>query len=256
MSMKYNPSIGEIVEFLSEEGAEGFSLEEVEMAEQHLGVKYPKPYRDYLLRYGKSEANDVFNHIVEPREEMLTTHEYLAEDDLVEDCADEDDPDDIYTKLSHLPQEQWETVLDNYVLIWFENQGCWSAGYRMKDLQAGIEDPPIYLSVEDDFVTYKKVSDNLEDFLWEMLREAAFEAPSEVLNEKEEIAYWMDKLGIDKEKLALEHFEPLNDRKARQGACLDEEHGRLYFYYERDDSIEFSCATKDEMDIVFDEDEE
>ena len=61
---------------------------------------------------------------------------------------------------------------ENYIILWSENQCVWTAGYLLKDLQAKNPNPPVYISVNDDLITYVKCVDNIELFLEKMFEEA------------------------------------------------------------------------------------
>lgn len=80
--------------------------------------------------------------------------------------------DDEYFSLWQLPVEKWSSITENYIILWSENQGVWTAGYLLKDLQAENPNPPIYISANDDLITYVKCVDNIELFLKIMFEEA------------------------------------------------------------------------------------
>lgn len=80
--------------------------------------------------------------------------------------------DDEYFSLWQLPVEKCSSITENYIILWSENQGVWTAGYLLKDLQAENPNPPIYISANDDLITYVKCVDNIELFLKIMFEEA------------------------------------------------------------------------------------
>ena len=181
MAIQYDPSLSALMDFFCEGAHQGFPEADVQAAEARLGVALPPRYRAFLLAYGGDAVNSHFNQISEP-EQICTTYEILEEElpewepefqKALRDGTEARYEDNDYFRLWRLPKDRWGEVTDNYVLIWFENQGVWSAGWRLEDLLAGVPDPPVYMSTEDDYVTYQKVTEGIEDFLFEMLREAA-----------------------------------------------------------------------------------
>lgn len=162
----------------------GFSLEEILEAEKRIGVKLPKVYRNYLKIYGKDAVNTKYNNIIPPCD-IDTSYNHIDydladwEDEFKEakkNNKEEKYADNEYYSLWCLPQEQWKQITDNYLLIWYENQGVWFAGYKLSDLSEGMEDPPVYITTNDDMVSFKKCCDNTEDFLKMMFEEAEAES--------------------------------------------------------------------------------
>lgn len=182
MAIQYEPSLPELMDFFCEGEHRGFPEGGIQGAEARLGLSLPPVYRDFLLAYGLDPINFHFNQLQYPGE-LYTTYAIL-EDELrsrapdfekaLRDGAEADCADDPYFRLWRLPRERWGEVTDNYLLIWYENQGVWSAGYRVRDLLDKQADPPVYLSVNDDYVTYQKWTDGTEDFLREMLLQASY----------------------------------------------------------------------------------
>ncbi len=159
----------------------GFTKEAVLAAEQRLGVQLPQIYREYLMKYGLDKINYEYNFILEP-ETIATTYEIIQEslddewqeefEEAVQEGRQEEYADNEYFTLWQIPESEWHTVTDNYVIVWTENQGVWNAGYLLRDLQQGKTDPPVYISTEDDFITFAKYTDGTEAFLEEMFRQA------------------------------------------------------------------------------------
>ncbi len=173
-------NIGEIVE-LYQIPEVGFSENEIKGAEQNIGVNLPSNYRNYLMQYGLAKINYVYNHLVKP-ENIKTTYQ-LIQQDIQKNWENEflsakntgnmsKYNNDDYFSLWQLPVEKWSSITENYIILWSENQGVWTAGYLLKDLQAANPNPPIYISVNDDLITYVKCVDNIELFLKKMFEEA------------------------------------------------------------------------------------
>ncbi len=123
--------------------------------------------------------------------------------------------------------EKWDAITKNYVLIWYENQGVWYAGYLLSDLQNGVKNPPVYISTNDDFITFKKFTSDTQEFLTEMLWQAYgyFGRDSyQFYKEKKEIRTFCLKNEIDLTRLQNEYSGYYS------GNCLDIENEILYFY--------------------------
>ncbi len=243
MAVKYHLTLSEMMDFFCATEHQGFSIWEIEETEGRLGISLPQPYREYLLHYGKDRVNTYYNQMMEPQK-IYASYELIEEDladewveeyrEAVEQGKEAEYASDPYFQLWRLPVERWDTVTENYVIIWYENQGVWSAGYRKKDLLDGIADPPVYISTNDDYVTYAKCADNTEAFLIEMLRGAA-----RGWNKGE---WYTDLAGIER-VLADAGIAPERLREpSGNGTCMDE--GHLYFYYESDDYRELLAANR------------
>lgn len=241
MELKYNLSLSELMDFFCETEHQGFSMEEIEEAEKRLGVSLPQLYKDFLSEYGKDKVNTHHNHLVEP-EGIDSSYELLWEDledewteeyqEAVAKGCESEYASDPYFQLWQLPVERWNTITEDYILIWYENQGVWSAGYKKKDLLNGVANPPIYISTNDDYVAYAKCSDDTELFLIEMLRAAAMGwNEGERFTDMAEIERVLLDAGVDLERLRA---------PSGNGTCSDGEH--LYFYYVSDDYSELLIA--------------
>ena len=181
--MQYQVSIPTLMDFFCQGEHQGFSEADIQTAEKTIGVALPTIYRDFLKTYGLDPINNRHNHINCPPKGIVTSYSYIQ--DTLEDWAEEFQEakeqgqenrykDNGYFALWQLPQEKWSAITDNYVLLWCENQGVWNAGYRLSDLQAGLTDPPLYISTNDDYISFAKCADNLDTFLLSMLWDAAY----------------------------------------------------------------------------------
>lgn len=229
MELRYHISIQELMDFYSEEH-KGFSKEEIQKAEQKIGVSLPDIYKDFLLKYGKDDMNDTYNHLFPPDEistsyldiqdtlENVLTPDF--EDAVQNGTAKEEYADNPYFTLWKLPREQWHTITQNYVLLWCENQGIWQAGYLLQDLLDGKENPPIYLGIDDDIIEFEKIADNLEQFLLNMSLQAE-EYLMDDYTEEDEIASVLSNANIDIKK--LKSCGPI-------GTCFDITNQILYYF--------------------------
>lgn len=235
LSLKYNLSIQELMDFFCKDAHKGFSEQSICEAEKNIGVSLPDVYREFLLLYGQDDINTFYNHIAPP-EEIGTSYQAILE--MNEECEEEykeaiqsenleEYEDDEYFKCWQLPMEKWDTITKNYVLIWYENQGVWYAGYLLSDLQNGVKNPPVYISTNDDFITFEKFTSDTQEFLTEMLWQAYgyFGRDSyQFYEKKNEIRAFCLKNEIDLVRLQNEYSGYYS------GNCLDSENEILYFY--------------------------
>ncbi|MCI8861484.1 MAG: hypothetical protein HFI20_03225 [Lachnospiraceae bacterium] len=245
MGIRYDLSVSELMDFFCVGEHCGFSEREIEAAEKRVGVSFPDCYRRFLLEYGKDNVNTRYNQMNTP-EEIFTSYEAIREtleeweeefEDAKRNGGQADYADNEYFTLWQLSEEEWGSVTENYLLIWAENQGVWNAGYLVKDLQDGVADPPVYMSTEDDFVTFKRCADSTDVFLKGMLGEAAYGYHSkERYTKLPEIEMELAKRGID------------TGRLEKAGNCLDTEMERLYFYAVNGDYRDLIIANRREPD--------
>lgn len=157
MALQYDLSLPELMDFFCEGEHQGFPEEGIQGAETRMGMSLPPFYRWFLMTYGKDYINYHFNHLEYPGN-ICTTYEIL--EDELRDRAPEfsEYADTPCYKLWTLPRERWGEITDNYLIIWYENQGVWSAGYRVRDLLDGKPDLPVYVCVSDDYTLHPLVS--------------------------------------------------------------------------------------------------
>lgn len=223
------------MDFFCKHTHKGFTEQSICEAEKKIGVSLPDVYREFLLSYGADDINTFFN-CIQPPEEIFTSYQAILEgneeweeeyEEAIQSGNKEEYEDDEYFKLWQLPMEKWDTITKNYVLIWYENQGVWYAGYLLSDLQNGVENPPVYISTNDDFITFKKFTSDTQEFLTEMLWQAYgyFGRDSyQFYKEKKEIRTFCLKNEIDLTRLQNEYSGYYS------GNCLDIENEILYFY--------------------------
>lgn len=207
--MKYHLTPEEFVQLLepiygnrNAERASGFSEEEVRSAEERLGIRIPKVYRHYLLTCGKAGLNSKMHFLYQP--DQIEFSYDVIEQSIQEEWEEEwknysPDPENPYFRIHQLPREKWGEVTGNYLMIWEENQGCFHAGIRMEDLEQ--EDPPVSITVDDDFFEWAEVSNSIESFLFYMMLEFLSYVPEKELEGEEAITAFLKKHGVDTEKL-------------------------------------------------------
>ena len=243
--MQYQVSIPTLMDFFCQGEHQGFSEADIQTAEKTIGVALPTIYRDFLKTYGLDPINNRHNHINCPPKGIVTSYSYIQ--DTLEDWAEEFQEakeqgqenrykDNGYFALWQLPQEKWSAITDNYVLLWCENQGVWNAGYRLSDLQAGLTDPPLYISTNDDYISFAKCADNLDTFLLSMLWDAAYGYNGGVrLTDSVQIDAVLDQAGIDRKLLEF---------RGLLSACLDDKGETLYIHYSNGQHQELITANR------------
>jgi hypothetical protein len=112
----------------------------------------------------------------------------------------------------------------NYLMFWRENQGVWNAGILEDDLKKGIDNPPVYMTTEDDLITWKKVSDSVDSFLLHMIVENIWEKYGFEEIEKDGIIGCIIKYDIDATQLKPDY----NDKLI---TCWDEDLKMLFLFF-------------------------
>ena len=245
MGLKYNLTLHELMNFFLEQDYEGYTEQELQAAEKAVGIKLPSVYCDFLLKYGEG---GVYDNLFTTQDELCTSYEMIHEtlEDLEGDFEEaerngnqEEYADNPYFSLWHMPEEDWHTITQNYLLVGCDSQGISYSGYLVQDLLDGKNDPPVYISLDDDIIEFKKWTDNTEDFLIEMLCETAWENnysndynPEKRMSVKEIFAYM--NVDIDEKKLKV---------SGHVGTCLDTAGNKLYIYFDYGDfqRIFFVC---------------
>lgn len=244
MGLKYGIRLQELMDFFCAWAHEGFTEQEVQAAEQQVGASLPPVYRSFLMTYGKDSVNTAL-HTINAPDEIWTTYQVIKEElegdwapefeEAVQTGAQDEYTDNEYFSLWQLPVERWGEITANYVLIWCENQGVWNAGYLLQDLLDGKTDPPVYISTEDDFITFQKWEDNMEHFLVAILFEAAWEY-GERYTKTPEIKSILASAGIDADQLKA---------SGRIGTCIDDSNEMLYFYCEHKEYPELITVSRE-----------
>lgn len=230
----YNLTVDEIMESIIGVTAPiGFSEKEIHKYEERLHITLPERYQRYLRTYGQADINQMHNHLFTP-EEILTSYQCIEKEIAYmgfQNMSDEElkkYAEDEYYRLYLLPKEEWHTITKNYVLIWCENQGVWNAGYLFEDLKNGVQNPPIYMTDDDDYISFIRVYENTEDFLMEMLGQAMW---GDILQGAGKIDNFLEQNGIDKIKLQKKIEIVNQDNEFYMGNCWDKNKQQFYFYY-------------------------
>ncbi len=215
----------------------GFSEDAIKKAELALDVKIPDVYRSFLLHSGNAEINDFLNHILFP-EEISFSYEMIASNlrDLKKSWSkygvSEKDKKNNYYILSHLPKEAWHNLTKNYLMIWYESQGIFHAGILYEDLK--LPDPPVYISVDDDFFEWCCCSNSTTSFLLSMIIEAILNGGENLINyhsfmmyqTKESIDDCLQSHDIDLTEFFPQKYFPYFCKNIR--TCWDEKNKELF----------------------------
>ncbi len=263
MAKKYDLTTQELLTYLHQfedcefnEPFTGFSEEEISAVEQKYQIKFPAFYRNYMLRCGQHPINNTQDCICPP-DEILSNYDYLSDDideyadelaELTENEIKEACKENKIYQICQLPQEQWHTIMPEYILIACENQGVWNAGYLRSDLEKGISNPPVYISTQDDFITFEKAAENTEEFLKSIFFMAIWCMGDSVMSfeEKDEVTNVLQAHGID---LSLAEKQGIN-------LCLDTETNILYACAVKGSNLVWLLIVGEDEEDDEDEDEE
>lgn len=212
--------------------AKGFSEKKIAAFEAEKGVKLPAALREYYLTCGKASLNSANHEMLTPDKSAklmnrITFTYELMEEDLETFKKDGEEDYEELAKLRVLPRERWGEVLDNYLLILVENQGCYYVGIKAEDLSQ--PNPKVYYS--DDLFSWAEFSDSVQSFILTTLighlKCKAF--PDEIVGDPDGIQKALLEGGVDFNKLCKPYPFP-GGRFAH--TCLDTENNVLYVYGE------------------------
>ena len=125
------------------------SWEEINKTEIRLKTNFPKVLRRYYHECGDLEINSCFSSILN-LDEIGFSHTWERE-------ALKDDG------VSNDEIEKALKQTDNFLIFWTENQGVWNAGIKKEDLS--LENPPVYMTTNDDLYSWEKVTDDIDTFI-------------------------------------------------------------------------------------------
>ncbi len=215
----------------------GFSENAIKSSEQYLGVKIPEVYRNFLLHSGNAEINDFLNHILFP-DEISFSYDIIAEtiqyknQDWQKYGVSKKEKKNPYYILSQLPEEAWHTITKNYLVIWCENQGVFHAGILYDDLK--LPDPPVYITVDDDFFEWCCCSNSTNSFLLSMIIEALLNGGKNIIKcntfttyeTQQNIDECLYSHHIDLEEFFPQSYSPYFCKNIR--TCWDEKNKELF----------------------------
>ena len=214
--------------------AQGISQELVSSYEAAAGFQLPAALRDYLLACGKASLNESLHPILAPDKDakpfgghLSFSHDYI-EDAMLDLRRHNETGNEEQERLWALPKERWGEQLDNYLLFWRENQGCWYAGIRKQDLDQ--PDPVVYFNDKDDMYSWAPFANSIHSFLLAtILENLEEEADSDEIEDPAKIQEVLSQSGVDLQRLCEPYPFP-GGRFCR--TCLDTGTNTLYVYGE------------------------
>lgn len=214
--------------------ATGFSEKTIASYEAAAGIRLPAALREYYRTCGKASLNEMLHPILIPDKDgkpfggrLSFSHDYI-EDDMLDIRRHNETSGEEQERLWALPKERWEEQLDNYLLFWQENQGCWCAGIRKRDLDQ--PNPVVYFNDQDTMYHWESFADSVQSFLLATVLENLEEdADPDVMKDPVEIQKVLSEAGMDFQRLQEPYPFP-GGRFCH--TCLDTENNTLYVYGE------------------------
>lgn len=200
------------------------SWERIYKTEFRLKIDIPRVLKRYYHECGDLDINSCFSEILD-LEDIDFSHNWLKEQ--LED--------DEYS------QEEIEKVLketDNFLIFWTENQGVWNAGIKKEDL--ALENPPVYMTNNDDLYSWEKVTDDIDTFILLQVLDNLSDSKFYYLTfDKEQINSILVDKKISKERLLKNSFE-IKDRKIKLPTYSEYDYSqdRVYIFKVNDDEFE------------------
>lgn len=218
----FNNSIVEKV-FINK-GSYKISWEQIYKTEIRLKTDLPRVLKRYYHECGDFDINSCFSEILN-LEDIEFSHNWLKEQ------LEDDD----------YSQEEIEKILketDNFLIFWTENQGVWNAGIKKEDLS--LENPPVYMTTNDDLYTWKKVTDDIDTFILLQIIDNLSDSKFYFLTfDSEQINSILSDKKILKESLIKNAFE-IKDRKIKLPTYTEYDYtqDRVYIFKVNNDEFE------------------
>lgn len=200
------------------------SWERIYKTELRLKIDIPRVLKRYYHECGDFDINSCFSEILN-LEDVEFSHNWLKEQL----------KDDDYS------QEEIEKILketDNFLIFWTENQGVWNAGIKKEDLS--LENPPVYMTTNDDLYTWKKVTDDIDTFILLQIIDNLSDSKFYFLTfDSEQINSILSDKKILKESLIKNAFE-IKDRKIKLSTYTEYDYtqDRVYIFKVNNDEFE------------------
>ena len=219
-----------------EQPAQGVSQELVASYEAAAGFRIPAALRDYLLACGKASLNETLHPILTPDKDakpfgghLSFSHDYI-EDAMLDFRRHNETGNEEQERLWALPRERWDERMENYLLFWRENQGCWYAGIRKQDLDQ--PDPAVYFNDQDTMYHWALFGDSVSSFLLSTIIEVLeCETDADIYGtvNPEHIQKILDEADVDFQR--LQERCPFSSGRSCH-TCLDTKTNTLYVYDE------------------------
>lgn len=205
-------------------GSYKISWEQIYKNEIRLKTDLPRVLKRYYHKCGDFDINSCFSEILN-LEDVEFSHNWLKEQL----------KDDDYS------QEEIEKILketDNFLIFWTENQGVWNVGIKKEDLS--LENPPVYMTTNDDLYTWKKVTDDIDTFILLQIIDNLSDSKFYFLTfDSEQINSILSDKKILKESLIKNAFE-IKDRKIKLSTYTEYDYtqDRVYIFKVNNDEFE------------------
>ena len=200
------------------------SWEEINKTEIRLKTDLPKVLRRYYHECGDLDINSCFSSILN-LDEIGFSH--IWEREALED--DEVSNDEIEKALKQT---------DNFLIFWTENQGVWNAGIKKEDL--ALENPPVYMTTNDDLYSWEKVTDDIDTFIILQVLDNLQSSGFYFLTfDSEEIDFLLQDKKISKDELLKNPFK-IKERNLKFPIYLNYDYkgDKIYIFQMKDDKFE------------------
>lgn len=200
------------------------SWERIYKTELRLKIDIPRVLKRYYHECGDLDINSCFSEILD-LDDIDFSHNWLKEQ------LEDDD----------YSQEEIEKILketDNFLIFWTENQGIWNAGIKKEDLS--LENPPVYMTTNDDLYTWEKVTDDIDTFILLQIIDNLLDSKFYFLTfDSEQINSILSDKKILKESLIKNAFE-IKDRKIKLSTYTEYDYtqDRVYIFKVNNDEFE------------------
>lgn len=217
----HNPIVEKV---FANKGSYKISWEQINRTEIRLKIALPRVLKRYYHECGDFDINSCFSEILN-LEDIEFSHNWLKEQ------LEDDD----------YSQEEIEKILketDNFLIFWTENQGVWNVGIKKEDLS--LENPPVYMTTNDDLYTWKKVTDDIDTFILLQIIDNLSDSKFYFLTfDSEQINSILSDKKILKESLIKNAFE-IKDRKIKLSTYTEYDYtqDRVYIFKVNNDEFE------------------
>lgn len=200
------------------------SWEEINKTEIRLKNNFPKVLRRYYHECGDLDINRCFSSILN-LDEIGFSHDWERE----------------YLEEDGVPKDEIEKTLkeiDNFLIFWTENQGVWNAGIKKEDLS--LENPPVYMTTNDDLYSWEKVTDDIDTFIIVQVLDNLQSSGFYFLTfDSEQIDFLLLDKKISKDELLKNPFK-IKDRNLKfpTYSNYDYEGDKIYIFQMKNDKFE------------------
>ena len=206
------------------------SWEQINKTEIKLKANLPRVLRRYYHECGDFDINHCFS-------DMLNLEDIDFSHNLLREILEEDE----------YSENEIENILketDNFLIFWTENQGVWNAGIKKEDLS--LENPPVYMTNNDDLYSWEKVTDNIDTFILLQVLDNLQDSKFYFLTfENEELNFLLSDKKISKDELFKNPFG-IKDKNIKFPTYSEYDYNsdKVYIFKLNNDSLEKCWAIK------------